>query len=527
MSNPIFDHINTRSDLPPANQGITQYQYRKIRPDRGGLKFDSSNYATDTFSNAEIDFAWTVAANKHWVPARSYFRTRVIIDTDGANTMVAQGAQIAPALNLAGNFYTSASFKISDTEVSKIKSNFTQIDTLETRMTKSKGWLDTVGQLNFWDPSFTRRVNVISSDGLIDGFEDTISQTKAEVGIDAAATMQLVAANNTGLLVGLVAGTTAIDFFTIGDVITHIAVTGLVVVAISNATTIVFADVAADVVANANFTWTSRVGGRKPSRRIAGCEIIWNPPFSAFKISKALPGGDYRISLTPEPAATLITKVVERPINSTAGYHFRIIDMNYFVATMIGPRRDTYTYVLDLDETECHARTITQQSGDIQTTVSSATYGITVALQDSRAGRQTNLPASKFIVGDGSHLNLERIQIDYADQTKPDPQADLEYNKDGLSKDFYGQRYADSMLYSGRYFSAGGCELQEDWEKTLGPYYYFPFPKDASDKSTTVSITYGLSAVPAYCKMLVFEHRKNHAVVEISGSTTTVKIAKG
>lgn len=532
----IFDHYQTATELPDASQGISKYHYEKIRPDRGTVGLSETN---KSFVNAEIDYTFNIPANKHWVPQRSYFRLRGKIMTTG-DVQLTRSVGIAPSMNFMGNLFQAGTFKINDVPISIINKHLTKIDTLETRMSKSKAWLDSVGSsMNFWDADFNKRLDKICSDSRDDTLYEVFDSTQLvdSVGhgfVSPTTTFTTVSATGVVSLGGgnepnvqelfkrgdifeykLVAGTSALFRAKITDIPSAITFTIGDGFAVGSALTAGALNYGTGI--------TFRIL-RPYVRRSMGFEMCWVPPFSAFKLNKALPVGKYQISLTPETEDIIKIKAIESLVENPGNFHFHIDEMNFYASTMIAQRRDNYNYVLNLDETECHPVILSGSSGDIQVTVSPNTYAITVAFQDIEAGRKSLYSDSKFKVrptsGVNQDLNLTSLQINYAGEDKPTPQADPSFNAT-TTVDYFTQLYNNTLLYSGRYFSSGGAETLEEF-RLRGGFYYFPFPKDDSDDSTRVAIRYSFSDLTSnQANLLVFEHRKNNARVTISNSEVT------
>ena len=194
---------------------------------------------------------------------------------------------------------------------------------------------------------------------------------------------------------------------------------------------------------------------------------------------------------------------------------------------MKGPRNEDKTYFLDLDETHGDSEDFTVSNAQQKTfSVSENTYAITIAFQSSATGSDTRFPPSKFIAGNNYERSINRLQVEYADQTKPNPQADPEFFRGTNNNDFLEQRYVDTYLYNGLYFDDAGPESKEEW-LVRGPYYYLPFPKDASSKDTRVVVRYGFDdAVPADgVKVLLFSHSKKMATIKImNGKVESVNL---
>ena len=435
-----------------------------------------------------------------------------------------------------------------------------QVDALETRLTKSKSWIDSVGSAtNFWDKEQKLRMADVSIDGTILKDKTAIVAadaitTRIGLGFDgaggaAAERNQWAYTASTGVLVyargtdanGLTAADASVAF-PVGSYFKFIGVVNTPEVemqVLSNNNTGVLVvepllnvDVAGSgannfsrVVKNPNIT-------APDSRRIKEFELTWTPPMSLFKIGHALPGGKYELVLNPQTITSFQKRAIESllgvasknptlPGGSAQDFKLDVVDLYLYCSTVEGPRADDITYLLDLEQTRCQSEKIDNTSfAQKNFDVSPSTYALTVAYQDLRAGENTALSVSKFksynnptIPNSSEELKLNRMFINYAGQNLPAPDADPEF---ASGTDYTTQRYAESQIYSGAYFDTGGAETIEDYHDR-GAYYYFSFPRDGTDRSTRVNVHQGFqnSADIANMRCLLFDHSKQVARVRV------------
>jgi hypothetical protein len=234
--------------------------------------------------------------------------------------------------------------------------------------------------------------------------------------------------------------------------------------------------------------------------------------------------------------SSVYQKYAIQSVNATkiAGTHFNLVmdKVDFFISTMKAGIMKDGQYVLDLDETICNTRKIPDGSvtGDLTQEISSSTYAITIAMQDSRAGRDTRYPLTKFTIENQVERNMTRFQLQYADESKPDPITMLNYgqidanNAHGL-KDYLTRRYMDTSLYNGMMWN-GSPESYNDWLIDRGMYFFIPFPKDGSQTSTTMTLYYGFTTPTngndvANGNFLIFHHKKRLVRVRIEASAVT------
>jgi hypothetical protein len=276
--------------------------------------------------------------------------------------------------------------------------------------------------------------------------------------------------------------------------------------------------------------------GSTDSRRVPFFETVWVPPLSLFKVGHALPSGRYELVLNPQTASEWQKRAIESilgdaskvptlPGGTANEFKVEMVNMYLYTATVEGPRADSITYLLDLEQTRCQSEKI--NTGDFQQVnydVSPSTFALTVAYQDLRAGTNTALSASKFKSYDNANpqipaspatneeLKLDRFFINYAGQNLPAPDADPSFVS---GTDYTIQRYSESQIYSGAYFDTGGAETIQEYHDR-GAYYYFSWPRDGTDRSTRVNVHQKFNAASvANMRCLLFDHSKQVARIRV------------
>ncbi len=145
----IFDLRTSIDELESSNSGVAKNIYEQITATRSAFG--------NAFSNGSINFKWQCSGTKWWIPNRSYLRMRIKL-TNNAGVKLSQNNDIAPTMNEVACLFQSAEFRINDKTVSRISDYLPQIDTLNTRLNKSKAWIDSVGEsTNHWNPDFRVR----------------------------------------------------------------------------------------------------------------------------------------------------------------------------------------------------------------------------------------------------------------------------------------------------------------------------------------------------------------------------------
>lgn len=547
MASRLFNLKTSQDQLTSANRGMGELHYIQYAPSR--------DVTGDNFPNGPQFIKWQTSGQKWWIPRRTYLRMRCTIKR-GDNTPITNNDNIAPNLNLFANLFQSIEFRIQNKTICRVSDYVPQVDILDKRLNKSKSWLDnTAAATMYLQPDFQDRQTIISSNGYEESQNGvansiiTVLDSLPSVGTPLRF-LDLVTPNQVqifadGRLLFTANGGTAIPdlstYFKIGEIIaindgvervrrivsfqtvntTNDQIT--VSVAEGNLTAVGAANLVAQIRSISTQT--------KNSRRIDGLELIWQPPLGIFKVDHAMPGGNYELVLNPQNVNIYQKAAVESIFTDldtgalATNFSFNVVDMYLFVAQVEGPRADNLSYFLDLDEIKCQKRAIQNTTGLQQEefSVSPSTSALTLAFQDNRTGSGlTRYSSSKFKIDpNGSELDLKliRMYLNYAGMNKPQPDANPLY-KVGSAEDYTIQRYIDSALYSGTYFTQGGAETIEDWQKR-GPYYHFSWPKDATDRSTRVFTNYQFNQAVNNGTVLLFEHYKVAALVKIENGIST------
>ena len=539
----MFNLKKSASELTPANSvGDMKYvQYSTQRTVVG-----------DSFSNGTMHIKYTSSGRKWWVPKRSYIRMRVSLK-DAAGAQLSLANDIAPNMNLVANLFQSMEFRINGQVVSRISDYVPQIDTLHKRLTKSKSWLESTGaSTSAMHHSFNKRQTLITSNttssdlNILDG-----NYGGNNIGLDftVGATNTMSAAAN-GVITFAAGGGAAIPALTgivkVGDYLYFTDIDALQptnggekkirrVTAVGAATITVDTAPGLLKVSGARALLLGDVSLVKvePTTNADALEFIWQPCLSIFNLDHALPSGNYELVLQPQTSTVYKQLAIESVLGAKvpgAGNDFTlsVVDMYLYVAEVEGPRVDNMSYYIDLNEINCQRRDVQAATGLLseEFTVSPSTHALTLAFQDSRAGSSSTLYSqSKFKVAQADvtqavkETNLTRMYIKYAGQNKPQPDADPSF-KITSAEDYMTQRYADSVLYSGTYFSQGGAESINEYRER-GAYYHFAWPKEQSDRSTRVTAHYQFSDGIANATCLLFSHFKKAALITLENGVVT------
>ena len=277
-----------------------------------------------------------------------------------------------------------------------------------------------------------------------------------------------------------------------------------------------------------------------PSRRAAFFELTWVPPLSFYKITHGIPSADIELVLNPHSNAEAQRRGIEsvlgiaskNPIlpGGVGDFNLTVENMYLYNANISGPRCDSLTYYLELENTRLQVDKIQGQTFSQRTfDVSPSTYALTVAYQDLRAGSHSSISSSKFksynagVPLTQQELNLDRMFIQFSGLSFPSPDSDPKFD---ANQDNTTQRYVETQLNSGSYYDSGGSETIQEYH-ARGSYYHFLTPRSSEDASTRVTVNNGFKngTDVANLRVLLFDHSKTTARITVSeGRTISVEL---
>ena len=564
----IFDLKTDVAEINSLNEGTARMEYSQQPPTR--------DVVGNSFANGAIHFRFQTSGLKWWIPARSYVRTRFQL-TKGDGSPLDTAFGVSPNMALMSNLFQSAEMRINDKVISRVADFLAQVDAIETRLTKSKSWLESIGQAtNWWEENQSIRLQEVSSDGTLVkdkvAGDQTVATGRTSLGFDAAgaggnvhnasydaATGEITFSQN-GSPNALPADVRTVfpagSFFRYIGGTTNDSSAGVLMKVITGtdgapdgtATRIIVEPIVSQNENGANGAADfERVvitpANSVPSRRIGEFELTWTPPLSLFKIPHALPSGRYELVLNPQTSTSYQRRAIETVLGTpskepllpgsapdAAKFRLNVVDMYLYCATVEGPRADDITYFLNLEQTRCQSEKVDTTSFQQRNyDVSPSTYALSVAFQDLRAGENTAISPSKFRSYEAGlaptvpqELKLNRFFINYAGQNLPTPDADPRFE---AGTDYTVQRYAETQIYSGAYFDTGGAEEIEEWHGR-GAFYYFAWPRDSTDRSTRVTIhSQFAGADVTNMRCLLFDHSKQVARIRVQeGRVTDVQL---
>lgn len=535
LNNSIFDLPHSLEELRRP-EDVIKVSTRKIIPRAASKGGD--------FPGSDITFDFVLAGNQHWIPSRSYVVLRDSIYVGDSNTDPVQpninalgnaAADVAPAMNCQDNLWDGVQLTVGGFSLGSRTKLAPQISACEKRIMKSASWLDGAGKSSqCFEPSFFKRREDILAQGRI---EDGTNVRREQL----TGTVTIV--NNSEALAGV--NTLFLTELREGDqIITqdNIAANVVQVLTVLQITTNTAATVTSDVhIAQGAGTLYNFYGPSKKSAQANKNERLYQPPLGVFKQGKALPPARYELILRPKPDTVYKQSALESKVNNlviaggardTAGdltegeYEYIVDNIVFFLAVVDNYERvaDQMSYVLDLEETEVLPRQI---PGNMPTTenftVSKSTFGLSVALQDNRAGRNTLFSPSLFKTENNSQQSLTSLRLDYAGQSRPQPDAQPSFIA-GTDHETY--RWSESAIEDLAYYDTGGVLTKDDWRE-LGELYHFQWRKVGDDISTNVdvSVTYGAFTNGPH-NLLLFHHFRRVIEMQIESGQVTNFLAQ-
>ena len=538
----MFNLKTQASQLRSSNNGVTNLKYDQIVPTR--------DVTGDQFSAGPITYRFENSGEKWWLPSKSYIRMRCKLTKADGTTPLVVSDDIAPNFGLASQLFQSMDFQIANKVVSRCTDYVAQIDALKKRLHKSKSWMDSIGaSTNFWESDFAKRQSVVCSDGLevtnISAPEYVDIKTRTQLGFDAQgvdknAVQYDAATGKLEFTVGSAGAALPADIsvlYPVGSYFVMLQNAGAnyddvpARVIVSDATSVSVTAGRygnANILVNSDVEWgrfTYETSSVNQARKTSEFEVIFKPVLGLFDIDSGLPCGDYQLTMNPQTSQNVQLRAIEssQANKATTDFKFQVTSMNFYCATLEGPRITDLSYLLDMKHTRAQAVKIdNKEFGQKNLDISPSTQKVSICYQDLRAGSDTRISSSKFrsyndAVTTPVENSLNRWFFNYAGVSRPSPDYDGEL-KDG--SDLTTQRYVNSQLESQAYYDVGGTEPIREFHEN-GSYYHYQTPRDGSDKSTRLTVSQGFSASTDDVKntnLLVFDHSSQVARIQIQDS---------
>ncbi len=494
LSSSIFDLPNNLEQVRKPEDVIKVYT-RKVIP--------KSNSTGAAFAGSEITFDFSLSANQYWVPSRSFCVIQDVINVGVGNlprkpTLEGNAAgtvSVAPSFNCQDNLFDGYELTVGGFSLGSRTKLAPQISACEKRLGKSSSFLKGAGYgANTWIPSFGQRKQQVVRNGQYDAPGEEFKLTGTVTTADAANTLAGAG------------GAIWLDELQAGNQIRMASGRSF------NVKTVTAANAALHQAASGNVTETAQayVMGKRLSERTNINDRVFQPSLGVFKQGKALPPSRYELILRPKPdvlykqsaleAQGTAAAVIQGGNRSVSGsnnlttdhFEYVIKDIVFYVCIVENYERppDKMTYVLDLEETECQPRQISGGGSTENFTVSKSCFGLSVALQDKRAGQNPLYSPSLFKVENDEQNSITTLRIDYAGQTRPNPAKVLalehtENDLDNVSRMTWG--FAETAIEDLAWYDTGGVQDKNTWRQ-LGNLFHYQFRKTGDDISTDVNV---------------------------------------
>lgn len=468
--------------------------------------------AENEYGKGLQDFNWSVSAPSVWFPSKSYFRYSLELYGPGDPTTNPPtknppkvSDQLAFAENCVSNSITNAYMYAGGQVVSSVVNSLPQCAAVCYRTGKTAAWMRSQGSSYAQHGTLSERIAAVSattSGGAptgLSGFDDNREEVYKPVATSNAATIEVQAGP---ILVSGATGAGTATAFREGtaDAGVKVIVGGLTFVIVSVATdggsgiqtiTVKLGDVVGTFTAAATADWYAIRRTTRSDQARHKIDVLYQPPLGALQVDQAMGSGSYKISLSPDPNYRLSMIETKDPGYALAGtstrYQVIVKDVKLYICTAKLSIPDSIVQ-LDLMEYAAFSKVMNAKSQNLSFTIPASTETIYVALQSPSAGSNPAFPPNRFVANNDSDLNLESIQITYANQVKTQTRWTSEFSA-GTNK--LVQLYNMSLQETHRDSSPGGAESFNQW-LDRGPLYAFRFDRDAQARDTemTIQISY-------------------------------------
>lgn len=244
-------------------------------------------------------------------------------------------------------------------------------------------------------------------------------------------------------------------------------------------------------------------------------DFIWQPPLGAMEVSMMGPG-EYEFQLNGSQdyqLAGVDTGYSKNAITLVGDdenhVNLEVTDLRLYVCMARADMKPSGEEVFDLKEYELVSTNVSNGNGQInqELTVPSSTCAIAMFLQDSQAGKRTDVPPTKFdnrrVLVDGAPtfdaMTLRDYQISYANQTKPPTRVNSLHTE---AVDELHQRYISTMIQSGLFFRPSGAETYAEYLER-GVLVYENFLKSSDNMATRLNVIANYDRISADCRLFI------------------------
>lgn len=581
------------------------------------------------FAQGVQDFDFSVSGKHAFIPSLSYFVIKTKLSVAVRDLPINQGAspvspggtalspriwrvpyrsdEIALADHFGSTLYNNCFFRAGNSDVSTISQYIPQAALLKSRLDKSGAWSKYCGRdLMIDEPDFTRRLNKVCLDG-----------TFHEDGLDVGAANDRILLNSSGAKVPItnislgVSGSVPFSYnsttqvFTFldpgspslqidafvsaiapGDILEtyHQVSTGPIVseiwsfkvINVLTATTVLVEllnqpqGTISTILPPGPFTSYLR-SCKAPADPRCGfneMQVIFQPPLGIFSTVNPISGGDFKITLNPNPNYKVAGVQSNFNLIPEVDYNLEIREVLFYACQIRADVSPTGIIPLSLLEMSVLNKSLSGGapggSQNIDFTVPPSTLALTVFVQTTRCGSSTLYSPTQFIAlgkqGSGAIEypqstgnnnivnNIQYIQVTYGSVTKTqtlypskyEPLTDtatgsktevLKTTRDITASgiNYNIQRWLQSIQYSGKITSEGGTESDQNF-LDRGNYWHFDFSRDKNDTSSYVNVqisfnNYGDAAIDSSDQLFLVAHYSRQAEIQYENGFITQVIS--
>lgn len=247
--------------------------------------------------------------------------------------------------------------------------------------------------------------------------------------------------------------------------------------------------------------------GGKFSKTTQEFELVYKPPMGIWNYNKWLPAHRLELKMYALPNGTWQKNAIQSiGLNKTHETDFllEVQDMIMYLCLKQSKHEDGERHCT-YDDMRCQLTNITTTSNvDHHFIVDRESYAFTMALQDENVENNTLYPSTLFKIRNNEEQKLQRYWIQYNGKVLPNPYPIISKSS---SKDFFTQRYYESIMYSDVHYTKD-VESLDDWEEA-GPFYTHKFGKsEVKTEKVTVSTLFENDAFENNHKpnLLLFDH---------------------
>ena len=155
----MFNLITDRKQLPSSNGGIAQSSTLQFNPSR--------NVTENNFSSGRIVIPFSFSDTQWWVPGRSYLRMRCSLTKGDGTTQLTIEDGIGPNMSTMAGLFSSMELQLNGITVSRCNDLVALTNQVENRLNQSEAWQESCGVSNFNQNRLDKRVNTVSSNGVV------------------------------------------------------------------------------------------------------------------------------------------------------------------------------------------------------------------------------------------------------------------------------------------------------------------------------------------------------------------------